>query len=108
MLCERDQNVLTPQTRGKRRVGGKPRTTPSECAPLPSMEESNPLVRYNLHALVGKGSFGKVFRASNRVTQDVLAVKVIRLQAGTALCMIATRAAPCPPLAPRAGRGGRQ
>lgn len=38
-----------------------------DSAPI---EASNPLVRYKLLAQVGKGSYGKVYRASERAIDD--------------------------------------
>ena len=45
-----------------------------------SIDKSNPLVKYKLLSQVGKGSYGKVYRAVNRATDATVAVKVIRLQ----------------------------
>ena len=47
---------------------------------MESISSSNPLVQYKLLRQVGKGSYGKVYRAVERATDATVAVKVIRLQ----------------------------
>ena len=52
--------------------------SPAATAPT-TLEQSNPLVRYKLLRQVGKGSYGKVYRAIERLTDATVAIKVIRL-----------------------------
>ena len=49
-----------------------------ERASMESISSSNPLVQYKLLRQVGKGSYGKVYRALERSTNATLASQLVK------------------------------
>ena len=75
---------------------------------MESISSSNPLVQYKLLRQVGKGSYGKVYRALERSTNATLAAQPVnRVPAsgdGSSWLLREVRSArtsPCPPQKPR-------
>ena len=51
--------------------------TGRSCSSMESISSSNPLVQYKLLRQVGKGSYGKVYRALERSTNATLASQLV-------------------------------